>query len=104
MVSCDPFDGRLHRLIYTLFGAGIQASGYKPRDNRFRKPPDPPESNALQKAALMFILFHKRVCGPLTNSLLHHRPDQTLKPASKVETAYHQADHAIEKVLDLLAA
>ena len=26
------------------------------------------------KAALMFILFHKRVCGPLANSLFHHRP------------------------------
>ena len=57
------------------------------------------------KAALMFILFHKRVCGPLANSLFHHRPDETLKPpASKVETAYHKADHAIQHVLDLLAA
>ena len=26
------------------------------------------------KAALLFILFHKRVCGPLANSLFHHRP------------------------------
>jgi hypothetical protein len=56
------------------------------------------------KAALMFILFHKRVCGPLANSLFHHRPDETLKPASKVETAYHKADQAIQKVVDLLAA
>ena len=56
------------------------------------------------KAALMFILFHKRVCGPLANSLFHHRPDEALKPASKVETAYHKADHAIQQVLELLAA
>jgi hypothetical protein len=56
------------------------------------------------KAALMFILFHKRVCGPLANSLFHHRPDQALQPVSKVETAYHKADHAIQQVLDLLAA
>jgi len=56
------------------------------------------------KAALMFVLFHKRVCGPLANSLFHHRPDETLQPASKVETAYHKADHAIQQVLDLLAA
>jgi hypothetical protein len=56
------------------------------------------------KAALMFILFHKRVCGPLANSLFHHRPDETLKPASKVETAYYKADHAIQKVIELLAA
>ena len=54
--------------------------------------------------ALKFILFHKRVCGPLANSLFHHRPDETLKPASKVETAYYKADRAIEQVLDLLAA
>ncbi len=41
------------------------------------------------KAALMFILFHKRVCGPLANSLFHRQPDEALKPsASRVETAY----------------
>jgi hypothetical protein len=56
------------------------------------------------KAALMFILFHKRVCGPLANSLFHHRPDETFKPASKIETAYHRADRAIQHVFDLLAA
>lgn len=56
------------------------------------------------KAALMFILFHKRVCGPLANSLFHHRPDETLKPDSKIEAAYYKADHAIQQVLDLLAA
>jgi len=52
----------------------------------------------------MFILFHKRVCGPLANSLFHHRPEETLKPASKVETAYYKADRAIQQVLNLLAA
>jgi hypothetical protein len=59
----------------------------------------------------MFILFHKRVCGPLANSLFHHRPDAALKPASKVETAYHKvetayhkADHAIQQILQLLVA
>jgi hypothetical protein len=56
------------------------------------------------KAALMFVLFHKRVCGPLANSLFHHRPDEILKPASKIETAFHKADRAIQQVLDLLAA
>ena len=56
------------------------------------------------KAALMFILFHKRVCGPLANSLFHHRPDETLKPDSKIEIAFHKADQAIQHVLDLLAA
>ncbi len=56
------------------------------------------------KAALIFILFHKRVCGPLANSLFHHRTDENLKPASKVETAYYKADRAIQQVIDLLAA
>ena len=52
----------------------------------------------------MFILFHKRVCGPLANSLFHHRPEKTLTPISKIENAYHKADDAIQRVLDLLAA
>jgi hypothetical protein len=56
------------------------------------------------KAALMFILFHKRVSGPLANSLFHHQPDETLRPSSKIETAYDKADHAIQQILDLLAA
>ena len=56
------------------------------------------------KTGLMFVLFHKRVCGPLANSLFHHRPEETLKPESKVEAAYHKADRAIQDVVDLLAA
>ena len=56
------------------------------------------------KAALMFILFHKRVCGPLANSLFHHRPDEILEPGNRIEAAYHKADQAIQHVLDLLAA
>src|SRR5215469_813147 len=63
----------------------------------------PPLSDKGAKAALMFILFHKRVCGPMANSLFHHRPDQALKPASKVETAYYNADYTIQQVLELLA-
>jgi hypothetical protein len=56
------------------------------------------------KAALMFVLFHSRVCGPLSNSLFHHRPDESQKPASKIETAYYKADRAIQQLLDQLAA
>ena len=26
------------------------------------------------KVAALFVLFHKRVCGPLANTLFHHRP------------------------------
>jgi hypothetical protein len=56
------------------------------------------------KVALMFILFHKRVCGPLAHSLFDHQPDESFKPTSKAETAYYRADNAIQKVVDLLAA
>ncbi len=56
------------------------------------------------KVALMMALFHSRVCGPLANSLFHHRPDEGCKPPSKIETAYHRADRAIQRVIDLLAA
>ena len=56
------------------------------------------------KAALLFVLFHQRVCGPLANSLFHHRPDETLKPPGKIEKAYYKADRAIQQVLDQLAA
>ena len=56
------------------------------------------------KIALMMTLFHSRVCGPLANSLFHHRPDETSRPNSKIETAYHRADRAIQHIVDLLAA
>ena len=56
------------------------------------------------RVALMFVLFHQRVCGPLANSLFPHRPQETPKPPTKIETAYSQADHAIQKLIDLLAA
>jgi hypothetical protein len=52
----------------------------------------------------MFILFHKRVCGPLAHSLFDHRPNEAFRPKSKVETAYYRADLAIQRVLELLAA
>ena len=52
----------------------------------------------------MFILFHKRVCGPLANSLFHHRPEDRTPQPAKIERAYHQADTAIQRLVDLLAA
>ena len=55
------------------------------------------------RVALLFVLFHKRVCGPLANSLFARRPPTT-QPASKIEAAYHKADQSIQRVIDLLAA
>jgi hypothetical protein len=56
------------------------------------------------RVAAMFVLFHKRICGPLANTLFHHRPEKTSNPPAKIEAAYHKADAAIEKIIDLLAA
>jgi len=56
------------------------------------------------KVALLFILFHQRLCGPLANSLFHHQPDAGHRPKSKIETAIHKADTAIRNVIGLLQA
>jgi hypothetical protein len=56
------------------------------------------------QVALLFLFFHKRLCGPLANSRFHHRPDPQLRPNSRLEAAYHRADKAIQNIVDLLAA
>lgn len=57
-----------------------------------------------RKVALLFVLFHQRVCGPLANSLFNHprEPQSTL--TTPLETAYRKADESIQHVIDLLAA
>jgi len=56
------------------------------------------------QVALLFLFFHKRLCGPLANSRFHHQPDPAHRPNSKLEAAYHKADAAIQNIVDLLAA
>jgi hypothetical protein len=56
------------------------------------------------QVALLFLFFHKRLCGPLANSRFHHQPEPTHRPNSKLEAAYHKADKAIEEIVQLLAA
>jgi hypothetical protein len=56
------------------------------------------------QVALLFLFFHKRLCGPLANSRFHHRPDPQHRPNSRLEAAYHRADKAIQNIVDLLAA
>jgi hypothetical protein len=56
------------------------------------------------RVALLFPLFHKRLCGPLANSRFHHTPDPAHAPKSKLEAAYYKADKAIQNIIDLLAA
>jgi hypothetical protein len=55
------------------------------------------------QVALLFLFFHKRLCGPLANSRFHHQPDPAHRPNSKLEAAYHKADKAIQDIVDLLA-
>src|SRR6202171_4682852 len=56
------------------------------------------------QVALLFLFFHKRLCGPLANSRFHHTPDPAHAPDGKLETAYYKADKAIQSIVDLLAA
>jgi hypothetical protein len=56
------------------------------------------------QVALLFLFFHKRLCGPLANSRFHHQPDPQHQPNSRLEAAYHRADKAIENIVELLAA
>jgi hypothetical protein len=56
------------------------------------------------QVALLFLFFHKRLCGPLAHSRFHHQPDSANRPDSKLEVAYHKADKAIENIVALLAA
>lgn len=57
-----------------------------------------------RRVALLFVLFHKRICGPLANSLFHHRPSPTFALDNRLEAAYHRADHAVDRIIQLLAA
>jgi hypothetical protein len=55
------------------------------------------------RVAALFTLFHQRICGPLANSLFHHRPSRS-KPPATIEIAYQKADAAIQNLIDQLAA
>jgi hypothetical protein len=56
------------------------------------------------RVALLFLLFHQRLCGPLAHSLFHHRPEAHFRPTSKLEAAYHKADDSIHRIIQLLEA
>ena len=56
------------------------------------------------QVSLLFTLFHRRICGPLANSLFHHRPHPACPSHGTLELAYHAADDAIQHVIDLVQA
>src|SRR5262249_2771887 len=56
------------------------------------------------KVALMFLLFPKRVFGPLAYNLFNRKPNPTLPVNNKLETAYRKTYYSIQKIVDLFAA
>ena len=56
------------------------------------------------RIALLFVLFHQPVCGPLANSLFHRKPTQSHTPTTKLQAAYQKADASLQQIVDLLAA
>jgi hypothetical protein len=56
------------------------------------------------KISLIFVLFHKRLCGPLANSLFHHKLHVGTHQHDELEKAHHKAEASIQKIVDLLAA
>ena len=56
------------------------------------------------KVVTLFVLFHKRLCGPLAKSLFNYRPNEHRSMDTKLEKAYYKADAYIDEIIDLLAA
>jgi len=54
------------------------------------------------RIALLFVLFHQRLFGPLAHSQFVRRPTPEPCPESKLEQAYRRADAAIDRVVELL--
>jgi hypothetical protein len=93
------------RHLYAYPTALRPAQNEGPRTTATRRPPLPYHlTDKGTRVALLFILFHQRVCAPLANSLFHRRPTPAPSPLSKLEPAYHKADQSIDHVIQLLAA
>jgi hypothetical protein len=107
---------QIHQAVLTTFGLSVQAYGLNQLRYDLRKLKG---HGLLQRdgsryayrltakgvqVALLFLFFHKHLCGPLANSRFHHKPDPATRPNSKLEAAYHKADRAIQDIIDVLAA
>jgi hypothetical protein len=59
-----------------------------------------------RKVAALFVLFHKRICGPVAHTLFAPAPiaTPTAATAAKIEAAYHHADAAIQNLIYVVAA
>ena len=52
----------------------------------------------------MFVLFNKRLCGPIANTLFNHRTNPKYRFNIKIEKAYDKADTSISQLIDFLQA
>jgi len=57
-----------------------------------------------QRVAVLFLLFHQRLCGPVAGGQFGRRPEQRYCPRSPLEKAYYQADQAIDNIVSILRA
>jgi hypothetical protein len=57
-----------------------------------------------RKVCLSMVLFHKKLYGPIANSLFNRKPATILNMNSKLEKAYFRIDKEIDKFINLLAA
>jgi hypothetical protein len=57
-----------------------------------------------KKVCLSFVLFHKKLHGPIANSLFNFKPNENIMVNSKFEKAYRRIDKEIDKLLSLMAA
>jgi len=57
-----------------------------------------------QRVAILFLLFHQRLCGPVAASQFLRQPNEQHQPQSKLEAAYCRADKAIDGIIDILQA
>jgi hypothetical protein len=81
----------------------LKAHGLVQRDGRtYRYRP----TDKGRKVAAVFVLFHKRICGPIAHTLFDPTriATTTAATAAKIEAAYHHADAAIQTLIDLVAA
>lgn len=56
------------------------------------------------RVAVMFLLFHQRLCGPLADSLFGKRQPSAPPLPTKIAAAYRQADASIQNLVKVLAA
>ncbi len=97
--ALSPTQYRLNQLRYDL--RKLKGHGLLERDGRryaYRL------SDKGAKVAILFTLFHQRLCGPLAHSLFHRQANATHQPKSKLESALHKADTSIRNILQILEA